>query len=56
MSKVELKDGWFRVRLVNYAPAEDEVDSYEEWVEYHAGEWLIDDLPNHAVVEVLRAE
>ena len=46
-------NGWYRVTLKNNTPDEDEVDFYDEWVEYYDG-WQLQDLPNHEVTKVIK--
>lgn len=50
------KAGWYRVTLRNKKPKEDEVEFYDEWVEFDGARWLLDDLKDHEVVKVIRKE
>ena len=43
--------GWYRVTLFFYNKIhEDDVDSYDEWVEFRDDDWRLDELEGHARV------
>lgn len=51
-----LKEGWYRVTLENLKPKDDEVQFYDEWVEFDGVRWLLSDLPDHKVINVIKKE
>lgn len=53
---MEIKDGWYQVKIENNSPTEKEVRFYKEWVERSGNNWDLSGMGDVSVTDIIKAE
>jgi hypothetical protein len=53
---MEIKDGWYWVKIENNSPSDKEVRLYNEWIERCGNNWDLSGMGDVSVASIIKAE
>lgn len=53
---MDIVEGWYQVKIKNNSPDKNQVEFYNEWVEFIAGAWELSGMGDVSVVAIIKAE